>query len=107
MELLVPDIFGHFSPRAASAMSEGKKVFTLALPRSENRPHITARSEATAQFAAAKLCDTKDLQIEHVWHEDGMHDDWGMYRRWYVVAAPATRATKRKRLQGAPAHGGH
>jgi hypothetical protein len=71
--------------RANAAVADGKKVFTLALPRSENRPWITEQSEAEARQAAARLCATKGLRIENVWFQDGMHPDHGMYRRWYMV----------------------
>lgn len=96
-QLLKPSTYAHYSPRASARMGEGRRIFTLALPRSENRPHITAKSEATARFAAAKLCQAKGLRIENVWFEDGMHDDLGMYRMWYIEAAPVTRADRRRR----------
>jgi hypothetical protein len=72
-------------PRANAAVADGKKVFTLALPRSVNRPWITDKSEHEARTAAAKLCQRKGLRIEHVWFKDGMHPELGMYRRWYMV----------------------
>jgi hypothetical protein len=78
--------FSHYSARAAAAMQAGSRVFTLALPRSSNRPWITAQSEREARQAAAKLCQRQGLCVADVWFEDGEHPDWGMYRRWYVIA---------------------
>jgi hypothetical protein len=91
MELLVPEhlAFGHNSPLANGAVGDGKRVFTLALPRSERKPEVTEKSEQTARFAAARLCQKEGLRIEKVWFEDGMHDDFGMYRRWYMIMEKA------------------
>lgn len=90
MDLVTPQgEFGHYSSLASGAVGDGKKVFTLALPRSIRNPEVTRRSEMTAQFAAAKLCQTKGLRIEKVWFEDGEHDDWGFYRRWYMIMEKA------------------
>lgn len=91
MDLIVPSrlVDGHNSPLANGAVGDGKKVFTLALPRSVRKPEITERSEKTAQFAAAKLCQTKSLRIEKVWFEDGEHGDHGLYRRWYMIMEKA------------------
>jgi hypothetical protein len=43
--LLNPSNYAHNSPIAYAAVGAGKKVFTLALPRSNRRPEITAASE--------------------------------------------------------------
>jgi hypothetical protein len=83
--IVLPEGTSHNSPLANGAVGDGKQVFTLALPRSVRDPQVTARSEATAQFAAARLCQEKGLRIEKVWFEDGMHEMWGMYRRWYMI----------------------
>lgn len=80
---------GHYSSMASGAVGDGKRVFTLALPRSDIRTEVNAKSELTAQFAAAKLCQTKGIRIEKVWFEDGEHDDWGKYRRWYMIVEKA------------------
>lgn len=96
--LIVP--YAHNSPIANGAVGAGKRVFTLALPRSNNRPHITQRSEDEAMIAAAKLCQTHGVRIEKVWFEDGEHDELGLYRMWYIIAAPETRAERRRRIRG-------
>lgn len=86
MELILPNgDYGHVSTLANGAMGDGKKVFTLALKRSDLKPEVNQRSEAMAQFAAAKLVQTKGLRIEKVWFEDGEHPDHGKYRRWYMI----------------------
>lgn len=77
--------FAHNSAIANGAVGAGKKVFTLALPRSRRRPEITDKSEGQARLAAAKLCQQTGLSIEKVWFEDGEHPDHGLYRRWYMI----------------------
>ena len=78
--------FAHYSPRATAAFDAGSNVFTVALPRSNNRPWITAQSEREAQIGAAKFCQRKGLRVLDAWFEDGEHPDHGLYRRWYVIA---------------------
>jgi hypothetical protein len=81
--------YSHFSARAASAVQAGSRVYTLALPRSNNRAHITEQSEIEARVAAAKLCQMNGVQLLDVWFEDGEHPDWGLYRMFYIITGKA------------------
>jgi hypothetical protein len=90
MELILPDgEYGHYSSLASGAVGDGKRIFTLALSRSDRKPEVNARSEMTAQFAAAKICQQQQVRIEKVWFEDGEHPDFGKYRRWYMMVEKA------------------
>jgi hypothetical protein len=86
-ELILP--FAHNSSMANGAVGAGKTVFTLALPRSNRKPEVNKKSELSAQFAAARLVQTKGVSIEKVWFEDGEHPDHGLYRRWYMITGKA------------------
>lgn len=81
--------FSHMSERAAAVISNGGRVFNLALPRSNRNPLVTEQSEGAARMAAAKLCQQHGMRILDVWKEFGEHDDWGLYTMYYIVVGKA------------------